>query len=469
MHKTLSLLVSLVVAGQCLAQDQPPSQSQPAPSPLTMLNEDYLNSVELLQNRFRIDYKIDEITLIFFRDYGSAPIVLVRPDGSKIFPRHDGKEGIQWYDEASYDLIRISQPMPGPWQAVGQLLPGSRVMVLSDLKLEAEPLPELLFSGELIKLKAILTNGGKPINYNEIRDVVELNVEFLSTNNPNFTNFGADSQQVARYEDNGMGVDEYPLDGTFTGQFNLNITEGQWKPVYRVITPMFTREDVKEPLVIHPNPINMSVQKDEGDGRHRLVIDVERELVDISSLLIDGKIRYPNGDVQSFSLTEGSDEARVHEILNIEYGVYRVKAAAYGSTVDGRDFILDVPEFSFLSEEPELAAETLSGVNPQTGSELPSTEQQIETPTVSTGQMERGITAESPPLDEAQEGMSSTTLWAIILAANGLLLVAGGTLIWLTLGKKSSGKAAGNTKGRFSLASIRLPSFARKPKEARKN
>lgn len=437
---TLGLAI-MMCAGAWAEQTTAPA----APvSPITMLEDKYLNSIQLLQNRFRIDHEVDEITMLFFREYGTAPMVLVRPDGSKIFQSDDHPEGVEWYDDATYDMVKITRPMPGPWQAVGQMLPGSRVMVVSDVQLVAEPLPDLMFSGEIIKLKAHLTNAGKPIEYNEFRDVVELTVEFLSTNNPNFTNFGADSQLVARYEDNGMGMDEYPNDGVFTGQFNLDITEGQWKPVYRVYTPMYTREEVKEPLVLHPNPIIMSVQNDTGDGRHRLHIDVNRELVDINSLLVDGKIRYPNGDVQSFSITDNAPQTREHEILNIEYGVFRVKVTAYGSTIDGRDFILDVPEFSFLSEEPELAALDEGTI----------TDAEMAEPVASGENSLPDILM--APLDETLvEPPAEQSLWPSILLANGLLLIVGGLVIWLTLGRKPSGQSTG-IKFKLSMPRIKF-------------
>lgn len=443
-----SILLLCLACAPVWAQ-QSPAIEPAKPSPLTMLGNEYLNSIQLLQNRFRIDYQVDEITMIFFREYGTAPIVLVRPDGSKIFQGDEHPDSIEWYDDATYDMVRIKQPMPGPWQAVGQMLPDSRVMVVSDIQLQADPLPSLLFSGEIIKLKAHLTNGGKPIEYKEFRDVVELTVEFISTNNPNFTNFGADAQLVARYEDNGMGMDEYPMDGIFTGQFNLNITEGQWKPIYRVSTPMFTREEVKEPLVLHPNPVRMAVEKDQGDGRHRLSIDVDRELVDIRSLLVDGKIRYPNGDVQSFSITDSSEQARMHEILNIEYGVFRVKITAYGNTTDGRDFILDVPEFSFLSEEPELAALDTSVVPGEGAAELqpvPADEQPI---------------TNTPIDDQGADQQSQSNIWATIIVANVLLLIVGGLAIWLTLGRKKGGSKS-PVKFKLRMPSVKLPK--RKPK-----
>ncbi|WP_088328446.1 TIGR03503 family protein [Lacimicrobium sp. SS2-24] len=437
------LVLLLAMAPFTFAQQGNEAQdtSAPPPNPITMLSSDqYLNSIELLQNRFRIDYKVDELTLVFFREYGSAPVVLVRPDGSKILPHNsDNNDDIDWYDDTTYDLVRIKKPMPGPWQAVGQLLPGSKVMVVSDIRLQAEPLPELVFSGEVLKLTAYLTNGGKPIEYVEFGNAVELTVEFISTNNPDFTNFGAETELVARYEDNGMGMDEYPMDGTFTGQFNLSIPEGQWKPVYTTTTAMFSREEEGEPLVLLPNPMKLSVDQDQGDGRHRLNIDVDREVVDIESLLVDGKIRYPNGDVLSFSLTEPSDQPRVTEILNIEYGIFRIKMTAYGKTVNGRDFVLDVPEFSFLSEaplppEPDAAqgegaiAENLD-LEAQASAELAA--------------------QQNPEPAGGEEDTSMENVWFIIGLANLLLVVIGGAMIgFFMLGK---GRIRNPLKGRLSF------------------
>lgn len=406
-------------------------------SVLSKLGSEYHNSIKLLRNRFRIDYKVDEVTLVFFRQYGSAPVVLVRPDGSKIFQSQADGEGVFWYDTATYDMINLKNPVPGPWQAVGQILPGSRVMVLSDLQLHADPMPDILFSGEILKQTAYLTNNGQPIDYTEFRDVVTLEMKFVSTNNPNFNNFGANEQIIATFEDNGRGMDEEPLDGVFTGQFNLAVPDGEWKPTFIVTTPMFTREQVDNPIRLYPNPIKIDVIQDGGgDGYHMLSIDADRELVDIETLLIDGKVRFPNGDVQNFSLTEQSSAAREHMIVNFEYGVYRIKLTAYGNTVDGRDFILDVPEYTFLAEAPELASDPLSdptATNDTAGSAGlddmaaidPASQMDIPTEQVS----------------EEPESMDTSTLVLLIVGINAGLIVVGGGLIWFLMRDKNKPKA----------------------------
>ena len=353
----LGILIACV-CGVTQAQTMSASQQNAV---LSEIGDEYQNSIPILQNRFRIDFRVDEITMVFFREYGSAPVVLVRPDGSKLFQSRYSEDIEHWSYAANWDLIKLTNPTPGPWQAMGQILPGSRIMILSDITLFAEPLPQVLFAGEILKQTAYLTNGGEPIDQREFNDVVELNIEFASANNPNYDNFGADNQVVARFSDSGRGMDEYPDDGIFTGQYNLNIPSGEWVPVYKIETPLFSREQRQQPVRVYPNPVKLDVEQAAiGTGEyHQLSIDVNRDLIDINSLLVDGKIRFPNGELRNFSLTQPSAEARVQPVFAGEYGVYRIKLTAFGNTTDGRNFILDVPEYSFLVEQPPSAADEL--------------------------------------------------------------------------------------------------------------
>ncbi|TDF42460.1 TIGR03503 family protein [Alteromonadaceae bacterium M269] len=392
-------------------------------TPLTRLGTEYENSIRLLQNRFRIDHEVSEITMVFFRRFGSAPVVLVRPNGSKIFQGDADDDKVTWFDSATFDMIKIKNPVPGPWQAVGQILPESRVMVVSEIKLHVEPLPTLLFSGEILKQTATLSNGGEVIDTRQFSDVVQLRMQFVSTNNPDFNNFGSQTQDIATFTDNGLGMDERPLDGVYTGQYNLRIPEGEWRALFTVDTPMFSREQMGDPLRLFPNPVTLTVEKaEEGEGYHRLMIDADRENVDITSLLIDGKVTYPNGDVQNFSLSEQTDQARVHQVINYEYGIFRAKVTVFGKTQDGRDFILDVPEFTFLVEEPELESALDGQVE---GTETANDEPELVTDEV--------ITEELPPEEE-----NNTKYYIIIASVNLGILIIGGILIWWFMRDKSN-------------------------------
>ena len=410
---------------------------------ITELGDDYQNSIPILQNRFRIDFKVEEVTMVFFREFGSAPVVLVKPDGSKLFQSRKNPEVVQWTYSSTWDVIKIRKPVPGPWQAMGQILPGSRIMILSEVALNVAPLPTVLFAGEILKQTGYLTNAGKPIEMREFREVVDLSVEFASANNPNFDNFGVDNELVARFTDNGRGMDEYPNDGVFTGQYNLSIKPGEWVPVYKVVTPLYAREQRGPKVRLYPNPIKLDVKladTEKDEKYHQLTIDAVRNLIDISSLLVDGKIKYPNGESQNFSITKTSDDARQYAIPAFDYGVFRIKLTAFGNTPDGRNFILDVPEYSFLVESPQL----------------PVPEPVVVPP----GQTEVMDTPPPPPPEE-----TDNTLTVIIIGAVNLviLLVIGvlGFLIWRKRKKErlaaQEGASAGNSDGEEELKELKLP------------
>jgi uncharacterized protein (TIGR03503 family) len=318
------------------------------------LGTDFQNSVLLLNNRFRVDSNVDEVTMVFFRDRGSAPVVLVRPDGSKLFIENDEEDlNVQWYETQTYDMISIKKPMSGPWQAVGQVLEGSKVMVIADIVLDAQPIPHNIYSGEIIKQTAVLKNNGKKVDFSPFRDVVSLTINFVSNNNPNYENFGLGSRTIARFQDNGEGLDELAGDGVFTGQFNLSIPSGEWRPTFVIKTPMYNRQQVNETVILHPNPILINVKVDEtNEAEHVVMVDTDGQHIKLDSLLLNGKITHPNGDNDNVTMTDTNDLVKVIKVKNTGFGIYRIKLTAFATTADGREVIINVPEHTFVTKAP---------------------------------------------------------------------------------------------------------------------
>ncbi|WP_199611381.1 TIGR03503 family protein [Flocculibacter collagenilyticus] len=326
-----------------------------------LLGQDLGNQIPLLENRFRIDHEVDEVTMLFFREPGSPPVILVKPDGSKLYATMAVTGEIEWFDDKTYDLIRLKNPTPGPWQAVGQLLPGSKIMVISDIELHAEPLPEILIQGESIKLTGYITNGGERFRAGAIDDVLQLDVNFISTNNADYPNFGADMVKFAQFKDNGKGYDERPKDGVFTGELKLEFPDGEWIPQYIIRMPMFHREIELDPVIVHPSPFKVSVEKtDKADDYHVLTLEVLGDYVDKTSVIFQGKVHYPNNEIQSFSIVEKIEEARTLDIINYDYGVYKVDIQGFGKNANGREFILKLPTFTFNVSPLESDAEANS-------------------------------------------------------------------------------------------------------------
>lgn len=440
--------VCSIATAQQVDRSRPVSPVAPDKTPLTLLGDDYQNSVPLLQNRFRVDYKVKEISMIFFREYGSAPVVLVKPDGSKLFQSRVTDDVAEWVYGANYDAIKVKNPMPGPWQAMGQILPSSRLMVLSDIELHVPPLPEIMFSGEIMKQTGRLTNGGQPIKDKEFGDAVNLKIRFVSTNNPNYDNFGADDVAIANFKDDGKGMDEYPLDGVFTGQYDLTAGDGEWLPVFVVDTPLVKREQIGKPIIVQNNPVHLSIDISDGErAYHELTIDADREYIDMNSLLIDGKIKFPNGDMQNFSITNPSPNARLYHITHYEYGLFRVKVTAYGNTKSGRNFILDVPEFTFLVEQPQLKMADVPPVLDENGQVVPQPDAMQDM----SGDMQTVVMPDMLSEPEPEQGVSV----GLIVSINLLLLIIGVAVLLFIFKIKIP-------LPKLSLPKISLPKFKKK-------
>jgi uncharacterized protein (TIGR03503 family) len=384
------------------------------------LGNEFQNSIQLLGNRFRIDNDVDEVTMVFFREPGSSPIVLVRPDGSKVFLEDDDDDNmLRWYETETYDMISIKKPMPGPWQAVGQVLDGSKIMVIADIVLDAKPIPPNIYSGEIIKQTAVLRNAGKQVDFSPFRDVVSLSIDFVSNNNPNYENFGLGSRTIARFQDNGEGFDEVAADGVFTGQFNLSIPSGEWRPTFSIRTPMYTREQINETVILHKNPIRIETIIDEtNEGEHVILIDVDPEHIKLDSLLVDGKIKRPNGETDNISLTELSSEARKVKVLNDSFGIYRINITTFAETVNGRDVIIDVPEHTFVTKAPP----------PPEPEPVPEAEIEGASPSLDL----------QPFAEPIEPEWSAADTFTVVIAINLCILIFGGLSLFLIINKRNN-------------------------------
>jgi uncharacterized protein (TIGR03503 family) len=318
-------------------------------------NDNVTNQIPYFDNRFRIDSELEEITMIFYRNSGSTPVILVRPDGSKIRVNDFDIDKVQWYDDRTFDMIKIKKPMVGPWQAIGDILPESQILVVSDIKIAVEPLPEVIFSGETLKITGKLFNGENAIKSHHFKEVVKLDVNFYSTNNSSYENFGADAVKITSFRDDGRGLDEYSNDNVFTGEFILKFSAGEWQPVYLVKLPMATRELRQKTIMLYKTPVTITIDKsNDTDIPHKMTFSIDPEFVDVNSLVFQGKVTFPDRQLEPFSIMEQEGSSRIKEVTHTEAGLYRINVSAFGKTLTGREFRLVVPEVTFNVEATDL-------------------------------------------------------------------------------------------------------------------
>lgn len=396
-------------------------------------NYDGSNQIKLLNNRFRVDYEVEELMMLFFRKHGSKPIVLVKPDGSKIYTRDaDGLE-LSWHADVNYDLIKIKNPVAGPWQALGRIEKNSRIIVLSDVKLIVDKLPDLIFQYEVLKASARIENANEIIREGGFRNVVRLRSALYSTNDAEQENFGADLHRLGEFFDNGKDLDEKPNDGVFTLSYYIDVVTGDWQPKYTLEAELFGREIMHEPVSVLPNPISYDLTVAGPTERYHYVnVISDPTFINDDKTMFQGTIQFPNGEIQTFSLSE--QHKRELEIFQSEFGRFVINTEVFGTDRSGRDFHLKLPPYEFVTTEPQIEAEILPEM----------TEEQM-------------LAEQARAMQEAQEKEPEVSI-ALVVVINLVILVVGFLVIWVVvlqkdipnpislIKKKKQGAASGESK-----------------------
>ncbi|WP_191321806.1 TIGR03503 family protein [Colwellia sp. C1TZA3] len=395
------------------------ASAQQVTTEIEYVDDKTTNQIPYFDNRFRIDEQLDEVTLIFYRRSGAQPIILIRPDGSKLNINNYPEDKVQWFDDQTFDMLKIKSPMIGPWQVIGQVQPNSKIMVVSEIRLEVTPLPKITLQGETLKVVARLFNGDVIINEPSFQDVLTLNVNFFSTNNSAFDNFGAAAIKSTSFRDNGRDLDEHANDSLFTGEFELDFAPGEWQPIYIVKMPMITRELRQKPIVVQKNPISISVVTNQGENNtHVVTFTIDDSFVKANSILIQGKVTFPDQQVEPFTVVQEQGLTRTHSIAFTEPGVHHIKVGVFGDIKNGREFQAILPEFTFnVDHLPEAG---ILAINREPNN---LTSEQKSAQAITNAAIEAEKRAQAKAMQEAKiASEQQATLWYIV-GGNSLVII----------------------------------------------
>lgn len=326
-----------------------------------------------LKNRFRVDHMVSSMTLMIQREYGSAPVVIVLPDGSKWYAnRHP--ETVKWVDGMTGDIIYIESPQPGPWQLVGKVVAGSKIKRVSKLEIEVQRLPQPLFQGEQTKVIAQLMGDAERVRMPGMDYLVEWTAHFVSKHRTGDENFAAGDIIVGSYKDNGEKFDERPDDGIFTGDINLKQPWGEYDFVVQARNNVFERQ-VSFPFSLSPRPVNAEVitPEDPLTGQWKIMLHADSRVLQLAETHFSFELVGPAGlqlPLVVHGLKESGTELPIPPVT--EFGSYRIKGSAATTTVTGREIVLDLPELFFnlvQPPEPPPSEEELAAVAAQKAAE----------------------------------------------------------------------------------------------------
>ncbi|EJB8585586.1 TIGR03503 family protein [Vibrio parahaemolyticus] len=264
------------------------------------------SAMSLLDNRFRVDPTIEQITFLVYREQSSQPVVLVRPDGKKYYA-WGSYDNVRWYQEPSLDIISVDNPMPGPWQAVGKVTPKNNIRLISHLKLSTDVFPNRLYNGEALKFTARLTSDDKPLFLRDFLDRVNLRVtftKFVENEDELIKEARPVPMIIGEFSDDGRGLDEQAGDGVFTVQLPIEVEPGKYRARITSGNGVFLRAQ-EQVILVYPNPVSRTfIQSRSPEKPHQLVVSGEQGMIAPGSIAVnveqnapDGFITYSQGQV----------------------------------------------------------------------------------------------------------------------------------------------------------------------------
>jgi len=378
--------------------------------------------IKLLSNRFRVDQAIESIIFIIERQAGSAPIILVRPDGSKLYATRQA-DGVIWVDGLAGDMIEIKQPMIGPWQIIGDILPNSEVRLATSLSLRIDDFPQELFINEKAKLTARIEFNNELLELGRVDDLIDLKVYLQSTNDTQSPNFGAGTFIIGNYVDDGKLLDERRGDGVFTGRLDLDKPLGPYTLQVRAGNKVFEREHTQD-LYLRAQPVKVDLISAAINGHYALRFITNEEAVKLSAIAMQIVIHHPDDTQEHLSL---SSVAPIH-LLRLENmtkpGRYKIDISIFGTTTTGREFKYDRKQMKVKIEVP---------------AEKEAVAQKIEADKARKAQFkkEQKLKRYKELRRKADE---KKTRIIIIIMVNVFILIIGGLMVWLFLRKKKPKK-----------------------------
>lgn len=349
-------LLVISVADAMTGSDTLSDTTSNVPNPydaFRMMDATPAHQIPLLGDRFRIDDHIDEITMVFFRNPNSRPVVLILPDGSKWYSSRHPQQ-VQWETGPDFDQVTIETPMRGPWQVSGDLRAESRLLVISDLQLNADPLPQRVFQGERLPISGSFTEAGQPIEQRDFRSAIELSLYLVSTNAEQHENFGLNPRQIGSFKDDGRGMDARARDGVFTGSIAFQVPTGAYIPSYRAVTPLYHRNFEQSPIYVTQLPIEVEVEQGSGEQPvHQVRFIPDEFYLDPTDIIIRGEIVFPNGERQLIDRSTARGEPLVESVASSSYGIFSVRTTLYATArQDGREIVAQMQDVDFSVRPP---------------------------------------------------------------------------------------------------------------------
>ncbi|WP_245555205.1 VWA domain-containing protein [Hahella ganghwensis] len=429
--------------------------------------------IPLEDNKFDVDSSIEEFTALIFRSEEDSQTAIIEPTGEK-FTVDSKPEYVRWFREVGYDLITVSRPLEGEWQLEAELAPGSRVTVVSNLKMVMKPLPSNFYAGDQLEIQVAFFEDGEQVLNSSFLGLVAVDVTIKTEDNKSGTK---------RISKDG----EPPADGIFREKVTKLKDVGRYEVSVLGDGRTFRRQ-IRQLINLNaPMAVDLEATGTGEETRYRVVVNALSSHIDNEKTSIISKVKGPDGSNLIKSVPFNPETGRWE--LDIEPtkgdGIYELNLRVEGVTTQGGNFRFDpevisaefprqeaspnefrslVDQEGAASMNEALAEATAKPAEPE-AAPTEASEESIVPPIPEEVAQQAQAEQEAAMTEEEKPKSSKRTIMYIVAAVGGGVVVLSliGLGVWAFLKKRKEQKLLAERTG----AGSREPRTLKQEEEAK--
>lgn len=212
------------------------------------------DTVPIEENKFTVDKHVDDITVLIFLAKDSPATRLTLPDG-KTWSQEDHPKQVSWHHEQGYDLITVKEPLAGEWKLQAKVDPDNRVMIVTNLRMKVDKLPNTIMLGDSFDVRARLLQEGKIVTQKKLLEKTEFEIKRID---------GNDRVESLKLADDGNAPDVIKGDGVYSKKFKPVSEAGMYELAVRAKGPTFKRS-IRHTIQVHDSPANIEITQPASD------------------------------------------------------------------------------------------------------------------------------------------------------------------------------------------------------------
>jgi len=212
------------------------------------------DTLPIEENKFTVDKHVSDITVLIFLAKDSPATQLSLPNGKTwSFKKHP--KSVSWSHDKGYDLITVKGPLAGEWKLQAKVDPDNRVMIVTNLRMKVDKLPNTIMIGEAFDVRARLLEEGKIVTHQSLLAKTIFEVKQIDKD---------ERVNSIKLADDGVSPDVIKKDGVYSVSFESIKTAGSYELAVRAKSLTFKRA-IRHSIQVHDSPANIKISQAASD------------------------------------------------------------------------------------------------------------------------------------------------------------------------------------------------------------